>query len=141
MCAKRFSIRLGTIHQRPHLHPTIEAVVDYNVARLHASGHPVTTIKAVHAGPNASKASSGGLESTICLAHNAHIMITSNLWVDMQLPLLGSSSFPSRCSARTLTVLTTGPMGPISFSPLLESGFVLSHLQLIQLTLTLHAAQ
>ena len=41
-----------------HLHPTIEAVVDHNVSRLRASGHPVATIKAVHSGPNASKASS-----------------------------------------------------------------------------------
>ena len=41
-----------------HLHPTVEAVVEHNVARLHASGHPVATIKAIHAGPNASKASS-----------------------------------------------------------------------------------
>ena len=56
-----------------HLHPTIEAVVEYNVSRLHASGHPVATIKAVHSGQNTSKASSedaGGLESIICLACN-----------------------------------------------------------------------
>ena len=68
-----------------HLHPTIEAVVEHNVARLRASGHPVATIKAVHAGPNASKASSedaGGLESIICLACHARIMLTANLWVD-----------------------------------------------------------
>ena len=49
-----------------YLHPTIsEAVVDYNVTRLRASGHPVATIKAVRVGPNAFKASSedaGGLE-------------------------------------------------------------------------------
>ena len=46
---------------------------------MHASGHPVATIKAVHAEPNASKASSedaGGLESIICLAHNARVMLT-----------------------------------------------------------------
>ena len=68
-----------------HLHPTIEAVVEYNVARLRASGQPIATIKAVHAGPNASKASAddaGGLEPIICLAHNARVMLTSNLWVD-----------------------------------------------------------
>ena len=48
----------------------------------------VATIKAVHTGPNASKASSedaGGLESIICLARNARVMLTSNLWVDMGL--------------------------------------------------------
>ena len=71
-----------------HLHPTIEAVVEHNITRLHASGHPVAIIKAVHSGPNASKASSedaGGLESIVCLAHNARVMLTSNLWVDMGL--------------------------------------------------------
>ena len=71
-----------------HLHPTVEAVVEHNVARLRASGHPVATIKAIHTGPSASKASSedaGGLESIICLAHNARVMLTSNLWVDMGL--------------------------------------------------------
>ena len=71
-----------------HLHPTIEAVVEHNITRLRASGHPVAIIKAVHSGPNASKASSedaGGLESIICLAHNARVMLTSNLWVDMGL--------------------------------------------------------
>ena len=71
-----------------HLHPTIEAVVEHNVSRLRASGHPVATIKAVHSRLNASKASSedaGGLESIICLACNARVMLTSNLWVDMGL--------------------------------------------------------
>ena len=71
-----------------HLHPTIEAVVEHNISKLRASGHPVATIKAVHSGQNASKASSedaGGLESIICLACNARVMLTSNLWVDMGL--------------------------------------------------------
>ena len=68
MYAKRFSIRLGTIHQRPSSPPyTIEAVVDYNVVRHRASGHPVATIKVVHAGPNALSEDAGGLESIICL--------------------------------------------------------------------------
>ena len=71
-----------------HLHPTIEAVVEHNVSRLHASGQPIATIKAIHTGPNASKASSedaGGLEPIICLAHGARVMLTANLWVDMGL--------------------------------------------------------
>ena len=71
-----------------HLHPTIEAVVEHNISKLRASGHPVATVKAVHSGQNASKASSedaGGLESIICLACNARVMLTSNLWVDMGL--------------------------------------------------------
>ena len=36
--------------------PTVEAVVEHNVAQLHASGQPIATIKAVHTGANASKA-------------------------------------------------------------------------------------
>ena len=39
----------------------------------------------VHTGPNASKASSedaSGLESVICLARGARVMLTSNLWTD-----------------------------------------------------------
>ena len=53
-----------------HLHPTVQAVA---------------TIKAVHTGPNASKASSedaSGLEPVICLARGARVMLTSNLWTD-----------------------------------------------------------
>ena len=49
---------------------------------LQASGHPIATIKAVHTGPNASKASSedaGGLESITCLTCGARVMLTSNL--------------------------------------------------------------
>ena len=38
-----------------HLRPTIESVVEHNVARLHASGQPVATINAIHTGPNAAK--------------------------------------------------------------------------------------
>ena len=71
-----------------HLHPTIEAVVEHNVTRLRAGGHPVATIKAIHTGPNAAKTSSedaGGLESIICLARKARVMLTANLWVDMGL--------------------------------------------------------
>ena len=71
-----------------HLHPTVEAVVEHNVARLHASGQPIATIKAIQTGPNAAKASSedaGGLEPIICLARGARVMLTANLWVDMGL--------------------------------------------------------
>ena len=71
-----------------HLFPTVEAVVEHNVSKLHACGQPVATIKAVHSGPNASKGSSddaGGLEPIVCLAKGAHVMLSSNLWVDMGL--------------------------------------------------------
>ena len=68
------------------LHPTVVAVVECNVTSLHASGQPIATIKAIHTGPNASKASSddaSGLEPVICMAHGARVMLTSNLWVDV----------------------------------------------------------
>lgn len=51
-----------------HLIPTVEAVVEHSVD-LHARGHPIATINAVHTGPNASKApadDAGGLEAVIC---------------------------------------------------------------------------
>ena len=41
-----------------HLFPTVEAVVEHNVSKLHACGQPVAIFKAVHTGANASKASS-----------------------------------------------------------------------------------
>ena len=71
-----------------HLIPTVEAVVEYNVAQLQVSGQPITTIKAVHTGPSAAKApadDAGGLEAVVCLAKSACVMLTSNLWVDVGL--------------------------------------------------------
>ena len=67
--------------------PTIEAVVQHNINKLHAYGQPVATIRAVHTGPNASKASTdaGGLQPVVCLAKSAHVMLSANLWVDMDL--------------------------------------------------------
>ena len=53
------------------LHPTVEAVVEHNVAKLQASGQSIATIKAVHTGANAARASSddaSGLEAVVCLA-------------------------------------------------------------------------
>ena len=71
-----------------HLIPTVEAVVEYKVAQLQASGQPIATIKAVHTGSNAAKApadDAGGLEAVVCLAKSACVMLTSNLWVDVGL--------------------------------------------------------
>ena len=71
-----------------YLHPTIEAVVEYNISKLRTNGQPVATVKTIHSGPNAAKASAedaGGLEPILCLAHEARIMLTANLWVDMGL--------------------------------------------------------
>ena len=65
------------------LHPTVEAVVEHNLA-----GQPIATIKAVHTGTNAAKASSdaaSGLEAVVCPAKSAHVMLTSNLWVEVGL--------------------------------------------------------
>ena len=70
------------------LHPTVEAIVEHNVTMLQKSGKPIATIKAVHTGANASKASpddASGLESIICLAQSARVMLTSNLWVEVGL--------------------------------------------------------
>jgi len=48
-------------------------------------GEPIVTIKAVHSGPNISKASSedaSGLQPVTCLACGARVMLTSNLWTE-----------------------------------------------------------
>ena len=70
------------------LFPTVEAVVDHNVAMLRECGHPIATIKAVHTGANAAKAppdDAGGLEPVVMLARSARVMLTSNLWVEVGL--------------------------------------------------------
>ena len=70
------------------LHPTVQAVVEHNVAKLRDSGQPIATIKAVHTGANASKAPSddaSGLEAVVCLAKSARVMLNSNLWIDVGL--------------------------------------------------------
>ena len=64
---------------------TVQAVAEYNVAKLRNTGKPIATIRAVHTGPNASKTSpenASGLEPGICLARGARVMLTSNLWTD-----------------------------------------------------------
>ena len=71
-----------------HLKPTVEGVVEHNIANLHAIGQPIATIKAVHTGPNAAKASpedTGGLQPVLYLAHGARVMLISNLWIDVGL--------------------------------------------------------
>lgn len=76
---------LASFNSALHLHPTTEAVVEHNISKLHASGQPVATIKAIHMGANASKASpddAGGLQPILCLAQGACVMLTSNLWVE-----------------------------------------------------------
>jgi len=71
-----------------HLFPTIEAVAEHNIAKLHSCGQPVAAIKAVHTGTNASKGSpddAAGLHPVVCLAKGARVMLCSNLWVEMGL--------------------------------------------------------
>ena len=71
-----------------HLYPTIEAVAEHNVTKLRASGQPIATVKAIHTGPNASKASpddAAGLDPVVCIAHGARVMLTSNLWTGVGL--------------------------------------------------------
>ena len=71
-----------------HLYPTVEAVAEHNVTKLHSSGQPIATVKATHTGPNASKASpddAAGLDPVVCIAHGARVMLTSNLWTEFGL--------------------------------------------------------
>ena len=79
---------LEQFHNALHLYPTIEAVAEHNVTKLRANGQPIATVKAIHTGPNASKAShddAAGLEPIICTAHGARVMLTANLWTEVGL--------------------------------------------------------
>ena len=78
-------LNLETYGDVLHLYPTIEAVADHNLIKLHQSGHPISVIKAVHSGHNAARGNTengSGLEPVIHLAHNARVMLISNLWVE-----------------------------------------------------------
>ena len=71
-----------------HLFPTKDAVVEYNIDQLHNNNQPITAIKALHNGHNASKGSSddaGGLEPVIHLSVGARVMLITNLWVEVGL--------------------------------------------------------
>ena len=63
-----------------------EGSICCSIDLLRNAGEPIATIKAVHTGPNASKASSedaSGLEPVICLARGARVMLTSKLYGQM----------------------------------------------------------
>lgn len=62
--------------------PTIEAVVEHNVSRLHTIGQPIATIKAA---PKAPPDEASRLEAIVCIAHEARVMLTANLWTEVGL--------------------------------------------------------
>ena len=65
-----------------HLYTTTEAVGEHNASKLRENEYPVATIKALHSGPDAFKASAddaGGLEPIVCIAHAARVMLIANL--------------------------------------------------------------
>ena len=151
----------STFHNATHLFPTIEDVVEH-INKLHACDQPVATIKAVHTGPNASKASSddaGGLQPVSCIAKGAR----ANLWVDMGLVNGAMGTVQSLCYHEcgappdlpiAVTVLFdkyssptlpdgTGPITPLRHS-WLTSGSHCSRLQLplkLAWAVTIHKAQ
>ena len=148
-----------------HLFPTIEAVAEHNIHKLHVCGQPVATIKAVHTGPNSSKASTddaGGLQPVVCLAKGARVMLSSNLWVEMGLVNGAMGTVQAICyDGRAppdlpvaVTVLfdryssPTLPDGTVPIAPLrrtwLTSGNQCSRLQLplkLAWAVTIHKAQ
>lgn len=68
-----------------HLHPTVQAVGEYNASQLQRNGHPIAILEAVHSGSNATNASTedaGGLQPFLSIARNARVMLTSNLWIE-----------------------------------------------------------
>jgi len=55
----------------------------HNLHKLRAQHQPIAVIKALHSGPSADKPSSDDasrLESHICIAHGARVMLTTNVW-------------------------------------------------------------
>ena len=61
-----------------HHHPTVEAVAEHNVTKLHSSGQPIATVKATHTGHNASKASPDDAPG-----HGPRVMLTSYLGLNL----------------------------------------------------------
>ena len=44
---KKTPAQIQEFHNALHLYPTIEAVAEHNVTKLHANGQPVATVKAI----------------------------------------------------------------------------------------------
>ena len=59
----------------------------HNIAMLCECGHPIATIRAIHTGANAATAppdDAGGLEPVMMLARSPRVMLTSNLWIEVE---------------------------------------------------------
>jgi len=79
---------LSSFPNAVHLFPTKDAVVEYNIDQIQNINQPIATIKAMHTGQNASKASSddaGRLDPVTYLAVTACVMLITNLWVEVGL--------------------------------------------------------
>lgn len=76
---------LSTFECALRLFPTVQAVAEYNLMKLKDINRPIATIKAVHNGQNAHRASSedaGGLDPVVHLTTTARVMLTANLWIE-----------------------------------------------------------
>ena len=65
-----------------------KSVAEYNYTKLLELGQPVAKIQAKHSGRGASAATSeeaGGLEAVLFLSAKAEVMLTSNLWTEVDL--------------------------------------------------------
>jgi len=147
------------------LFPTVQSVAEFNITQLQDINKPIATIKAVHTGHNASKASSedaGGLDPIIHLAHMARVMLISNLWIEAGLVNGAVGTIISICYEHggppdlPLCVMVkfdhyngpTLPDGSIPISPIRRtwsnSGTTCSRLQLplkLAWAITIHKAQ
>lgn len=65
-----------------------QSVAEYNLSKLQSLGEPIAKINAVHSNPMAANAKAddaGGLYPVVCLALNARVLLTANLWPEVGL--------------------------------------------------------
>ena len=66
-----------------HLLPTVAAVAELQLEKLHTNGKPIAEIKADQRLAHTARSDdAGGLDPVIHIACGARVMLTSNLWVD-----------------------------------------------------------